>query len=830
MGADMKMEESENNPFQFILNHEENKDFTWHGNPELVYILCGSGFLSIGNEMYTVAAEDIFVINPYCLHSLIMGSGGQVLTLFFSAQLLSSVSHEAAGQFYDCRSFLHLPEMQLPFRILREKMAIAFESGYKQDSGIPFIYYGKIMELLDCMVKYFSRPPESSTKQEGMNRIQRIMRYIAEHYRENLTLEELAGMEFLTPSYLSRILKKESGLTLTEYLTRVRLNDALSRLMHTGNTITDIAYEAGFKSVNSFIEYFKQQYGMTPGQYRKQTSSHPAERAAYPARNGGSFSTVFQSLLKYVDHGGTTGRSEPEFYLPTLEQIRVDCTCQGKKIKQNWRTLMNAGYAKDILNAGVQAQLIQLQHEVGFRYLRFHGIFDDDMFVYHENAEGKAVFNFTYVDEIIDFLLSIHIDPYVEFGYMPSALAMEQMRLFQRPSFVSMPASQDKWIGLVEAFLRHCLSRFGRESMRKWMFCPFGNPELTAGSNAADTKLYFELYERTCRSIWEMDESFVICGPGSAINSLEINRAFLDYCLRRDCMPDYLAFHSFQNAVSGEENEDIQLVEQPDVFPVAVSRDEHFLRSQLHKMDELLTKIGLSDYPILLDEWNSNLWQRDLCSDTCYKSAFLFKDILENYDRPSAIGYWTLSDNMEEVAPAPELFHGGFGLFNRLNIPKSGYRALELLKKAGSRLLSKGDGYFITAGEGAIQIFLYHYCHYDVLYRYRHIAGFFGNDRYQVFHKKESRLMHVRLSGLNEGSYCIRYYSVGPEGGSAYDEWLQMGAPQYLNREEQKILEARSHPVYHTEEKAVENELVIKALLAPHEIQAIIIKKNEDYS
>ncbi len=109
-----------------------------------------------------------------------------------------------------------------------------------------------------------------------------------------------------------------------------------------------------------------------------------------------------------------------------------------------------------------------------------------------------------------------------------------------------------------------------------------------------------------------------------------------------------------------------------------------------------------------MDEWSSNIWQRDLCNDTCYKSAYLFKSIMENHDSYYGLGYFSISDQLDEIAPAAEAFHGQVGLFTQNGIAKSAYRAMQLLRsRAGDKLIAKGSGYFITASEDEIQIFLH---------------------------------------------------------------------------------------------------------------------------
>ena len=63
---------------------------------------------------------------------------------------------------------------------------------------------------------------------------------------------------------------------------------------------------------------------------------------------------------------------------------------------------------------------------------------------------------------------------------------------------------------------------------------------------------------------------------------------------------------------------------------------------------------GLGALPVLVDECSSNIWQRDLCNDTCYKAAWLFKNLLENEEALQGIAYFSVNDRLDEVFPARE--------------------------------------------------------------------------------------------------------------------------------------------------------------------------------
>lgn len=74
-------------------------------------------------------------------------------------------------------------------------------------------------------------------------------------------------------------------------------------------------------------------------------------------------------------------------------------------------------------------------------------------------------------------------------------------------------------------------------------------------------------------------------------------------------------------------------------IPSILSKDRDFTLHFLLKIRELLAKNGWDTMPVVVEEWNSTLWQRDLSSDTCYKAAWLVKNALQSYDRADSLGY-----------------------------------------------------------------------------------------------------------------------------------------------------------------------------------------------
>lgn len=340
------------------------------------------------------------------------------------------------------------------------------------------------------------------------------------------------------------------------------------------------------------------------------------------------------------------------------------------------------------------------------------------------------------------------------------------------------PKDTRKWHDFVKELIEHMVFRYGVQQVRKWLFVPWIPPDF-ADLGMCSLEEYEDIYFASYSAIKEVNAAFLIAGPGNTDLGHYL-KWFFGLCKNRDCLPDVITFRSFAAATDSEES-GLRLIGNNESFSMAVSGDENLIFHMTQKLKAILQEEGLAELPVILEEWSNNIWQRDLCNDTCYKSAYLIKNILENNHHLNGMGYFTLNDRIDEVPPAADTFHGGFGLFTKNDIPKSSCRAMELLAKMGDKLLQKGDGYYITRTEDAIQIFLYNYSHYDLLYRYRHVVDMDRTNRYNVFVSKESRAFYIRFEHMKPGSYEVRRYGITREGGSSYDIWVKMGALEPLD-------------------------------------------------
>src|SRR5208283_5336566 len=87
-------------------------------------------------------------------------------------------------------------------------------------------------------------------------------------------------------------------------------------------------------------------------------------------------------------------------------RIFADSAAPGQPLVHFWSKVVGAGRANEGLRATWQEELKTAVREDGFQYVRFHGLFHDDMFVYREDEQGRPVYNFQYIDDLFDRMLA----------------------------------------------------------------------------------------------------------------------------------------------------------------------------------------------------------------------------------------------------------------------------------------------------------------------------------------------------------------------------------------------------------------------------------------
>lgn len=127
----------------------------------------------------------------------------------------------------------------------------------------------RIAETLDHYIRYLlEKFPDASVDEKPL--ITNIKRYVDDMPAFSITINELADVFHYNPRYLGRLFKKETGVSLNDYILARRLKRAAALLRNTGHSVLEISSETGFNNVTYFNKQFKAAFGTTPTAYRKQ--------------------------------------------------------------------------------------------------------------------------------------------------------------------------------------------------------------------------------------------------------------------------------------------------------------------------------------------------------------------------------------------------------------------------------------------------------------------------------------------------------------------------------------------------------------------------------
>lgn len=363
----------------------------------------------------------------------------------------------------------------------------------------------------------------------------------------------------------------------------------------------------------------------------------------------------------------------------------IDAKSKGTSFPHYWELCVGSCHAVMGLRQDWRDQLAKVHRELGFQYVRFHGLLNDEMSVCNQDSDGNLRYSFFNIDSIFDFLLSIGMKPFLELGFMPEALASGPETCFHYKANVTPPADYEQWSMLVKTLTQHLVDRYGIEEVRTWFFEVWNEPNLKffwAGTKAE----YFKLYDSSARAIKSVDRQLRVGGPATAINAWIPDMR--DFCRANKVPLDFLSTHHYPTDDPLWKNSDLTLEEFFAQFGQETGKYE---RGILRKMTAK-ARAEAGGLPLYYTEWNTSAILPDPVHDEPYSAALVAKTIADNHGLVDGYAFWTFSDLFEEGGQFSAPFHGGFGLQTIHGIPKPTYRVFEMLHRLGHERIEVTGG------------------------------------------------------------------------------------------------------------------------------------------
>lgn len=715
--------------------------------------------------------------------------------------------------------------------------------GNKQTKkGHQLIIGSKINLLTLYLVNNFTdlevHEEREKTNYRDIKRIEEIIVYINENIEKKLSLKQIAAKQDINLYYLSHFFKKKTGISFQEYINIKRLERATKLLINTDNKVTDIVFKCGFSSTNYFNRIFKEKYNCTPTEYREENiilnKNLDIDKIKNKTYLDVDRKAAFKKLLSYLNPK-VIESNDKNVVEKIKKEILIDVNQKEKTFyKPYWKSLTTFGRAKEGLRSSVQNQLREMQIEIGFEYIRFHGIFMDEMMIYNLNKDGIVSYNWTYIDELFDFFMDINIKPFVELGFMPSELKRSDETIFLWKGNISPPKDIKLWTDLVKAFIKHCINRYGLQEVETWYFEVWNEPEYRDVFWAGTKEEYFEFYKETSMAIKSISKKIKVGGPsityGAIIDSSWLDD-FLLYCNKEDIVLDFVSAHIYPEYIDQEKLNVAYKEYKQGKFSIEelakvkniYHNDDHTLNINKQINKKIDDKLGYKS-EIHITEWNASSLLGNLIHDTAYVSTFIIKNILQCINLVDSLGYWTFTDIFEEEKLGLSHFHGGFGLINKDGLKKASYYAYYLLNKLGLFIIKQGKDYIVTKNNEDIQILAYNYVYFDKLFLSGDTSALMDKNRYEIYEERSLKELEFKIKGLS-GKYKITKYELNREHGSVFDHWIKIGAPENMNKEEIEYLKGVSKPRMTVCNLEIKEEYKDKIYIPVHGVNLITIEK-----
>lgn len=414
-------------------------------------------------------------------------------------------------------------------------------------------------------------------------------------------------------------------------------------------------------------------------------------------------------------------------------------------------------------------QLKLVQEDIHFSHIRGHGLFSDDMAIYHvydEDGAEKVEYNFTYSDMVIDDYLSLGVRPFLELGFMPEKLASGEQTIFYWKGNVTPPKDYNKWAELIKTTLNHMISRYGSEEALSWPIEVWNEPNLSGFWKGADMQEYFKLYDVSARAVKEADPRFKVGGPAiCGVDDERWLREFLNHCAKHNVPIDFVTRHAYATESPYRAGHyAYQKLRSPRVFldELAVSRNI---------IDSFPEYKGMEMH---ITEFNTSYTPRNPIHDTNLNAAYIARLLSEMGDTCASYSYWTFGDIFEEQGVAFTPFSGCFGLVANGLIRKPTFWAFAFYNRMKGSGIARTDDFILTKDTDGT------------------VYGIAWNP-VEYIKKKSDRKLRIDLA-IDSGDYALITRLVDEVTCNPLKTWLDLGSPNNPSGEQLELIRSCSLP------------------------------------
>lgn len=711
-----------------------------YGGISLLYVLKGNIGVQSAELCITLQPNDIFLINQNDRYQISSHDENIILRL--------EIANHYFARYYD--DYFHsrfqlIPEQQSGFyrqyiNNIKILMARIFTAHIRADNQFASLEIHRLLsEILLTLVLHFRDKTVDARKASGSysKRIEQVIRFLETNYAQSISLKQVADQEHVSFAHLSRLFKKEVGLSFTQYLTKQRFEHSVQDLLATNQPIYQIAQHHGFPNTRQFITLFKQIYNRTPHQFR---DAYRQDKTLTPTQ-GISVrqpEAIQQQIMLDVDPIevlallGDVINSNPgkghfldQYY--AAEELTVDLSSHKKPQKlHNLSYIVAVGELNEVLKNNIQTQILTTKQEIGLDYIEVHHL-----------ISGSAILPDYRTDEVVP-----SFSPYTNSDAAIAFLKRHHIALFVRIYHRNAAADPVHYASKLADFIRHSIHVFGTTYIQQWRFIYFAEDKAMTDSLAFAHS--YQTLRHTIKSL--LPQSAVGLFYHFSTEEQLRHEPLFSNQLVRDI--DFLGY-------AANPNEQINFSQ---VGGNAFASSEHYVQNKTRRIKNALKYHDLQ-LPLYLLTWNTLTGDTRHTNGMFFRGALILKTVLDMSSQISGLGIWINAEIQQETLPE-RIDISSLALFYIFDTRRPAFYALKFRERLQGKIVAQGDNYLVTDTDYGYQVILTNTVSFNpyISVREHMIENF-------------RKIKKLTVLGLQSGAYQIRRFIFDQQHGALYRQF-----------------------------------------------------------
>lgn len=627
------------------------------------------------------------------------------------------------------------------------------------ENGHSSTFERKALEFLNFNLKYFS-------ELNSENRIiSDVIKYIKLNYNRPIDLQNISNNFYLSNSYISRLFSKSTGIKLHNFLSRLRIAEAINILTTTNKDIDFIATEIGFNNTRTFDRLFKKITNLSPSEYRELYGNEKRHLNLSIESN----KNIITFLKKYLE--------APEYSTSKINSVKkteysysVDFLESNVKRYPQFqlpKVFIIIGNPHQLLRKDVQKQLSEITKSI--RPFSICMDLNTNSFSPQKDSNLKTISSiFEVWDEIFNYLTTQNIAP---------------LMIVHEENFI-------KNIPLFEEFCVHFSNLLNTEnSHQNWRF-------LFKPSESNQTHITSKAF---IKFVNLFNKFFTQSKYGISLGNAVREKACLDL------------LHPIVQSQTSIDFLDYSLNQNDDV-----DSDKHFLSAenddQKLKVIKKVLKILKFNAPIYLLNWNTITGQTEFTNGHFFRGALIAKNIIDRLGEIDGIGFW-INTEILESANGNKTNGLGISLMHYHNGKRPAFYSLSLLSRLRGQLIFCNNHVLVTTNNDSFELLLLNPTIFDPK---------LSNNK--ILLREEEIKLNIILNNLPNSKYRIKKYQFDMLHGALYYLTNSLQTPSGMDKETIDYVSQHATPKLSVYETKTINSLQIAECLTYNAMELFIVK------